>query len=79
MGEDVAERNVVDGAAEIDELGHAAEDAAVGFEGEVGGRDALGGLVVEVVVEQDGAEDGALGVDGGGEAALELDGCCGHG
>ncbi len=80
LGEDVAEGDVVDGAAEVGELGHAAEDAAVRLEGEVGLGDALGGLVVEVVVEQDGAENGALGVDGGGKAALELEVCCcGHG
>ena len=31
----------------------------------------FGGLVVEQAVEQDGAEDGALGVDAGGESAFQ--------
>ena len=61
------------GATGVDELAHAREDALVRVEREIFGGDALGGLVVGGVFEQDGAEDRALGVDAGGQAAFKGD------
>ena len=43
-----------------DELHHLVEDAAVRVAEEIAGVDHLGGEVERVVVQQDGAEDGAL-------------------
>ena len=69
----VGQGDDVDRAAGVDELAHAREDALVGIEREIVGGDALGGLVVGGVFEQDGAEDRALGVDAGGQAAFKGD------
>jgi hypothetical protein len=44
----------------------------VGVEGEVFRAQDLGGLVVGQVVEQYGAQDGALGVERGGQAAFQV-------
>ena len=70
-GERVGEGNDVDGRTRVCELGHAQEDAAVGIEGEIVGLDRFGGFGVGGVIEQDGAEDGALGRDVGGQAGFE--------
>ena len=69
--ERVGEGNDVDGRARVGELGHAQEDAAVGIEGEIVGLDRFGGFGVGGVIEQDGAEDGALGVEVGRQAGVE--------
>ena len=49
------------------QFAHAAEDAAVLLQAEVVGFQRAGGLDVEAVVEQDGAEHEALGIDIGGK------------
>ena len=69
----VGQGDDVDGAAGVDELAHAREDALVGIEREVFGLDAFSGFVIGGVFEQDRAEDGALGVDAGGQAAFKGD------
>ena len=56
--------------AALVELAHALEDAAVLLQAEVVGLERAGGLDVEAVVEQDGAEHEALGVDIGGQSFL---------
>ena len=53
----------VDGARRLGELHHARVDAAMGVEREIFGAQMFGGIVVGVIVEQDGAEDRALGFD----------------
>ena len=72
-GEFFTEGDDVDDVVAVDELAHAGEDALVGGEREVLRAEGAGGLAVGVIVEEDGAEDGAFGVEGGGEAALEFD------
>ena len=70
-GKRVGEGNDVDGRTRVCELGHAQEDAAVRIEGEIVGLDRFGGFGVRGVIEQDGAEDGALGGDVGRQAGFE--------
>src|SRR6185437_11725090 len=72
-GEFFGKGDDIDGATGIDEFRHAGEDALMRVEGEVFGTELFGGLVEGVVVEQNGAEDGALGVNRCGQAALEGD------
>ncbi len=60
----------VDGTAGVLQVAHAGEDAAVSVEGEVVGRE-FGGLVEDEAVEQNGAENGALGFKAGRKSALE--------
>jgi hypothetical protein len=69
----VGQGDDVDRASGVDEFAHAREDALVGIEREVVGGDALGGLVIGGVFKQDGAEDRALSVDRGGQAAFKGD------
>jgi hypothetical protein len=57
----------------VDELAHAGEDPLMGGEGKVIGEERGGGFRVGVIVEEDGAEDGAFSVEGGGKSALEFD------
>ena len=66
----LGEGDHVDGAAHGLQVAHAGEDAAMRVEREVVGLE-FGGLVEEQAVEQDGAEDGALGFDAGGKSAFE--------
>ncbi len=71
-----AEGDEIDGLALFAECGHGLEDAAVGIEEEILWADFFEGGVEGMVIEEDGAEDGALGVeilreraiDGGGES-----------
>ena len=62
-GQLVRQRDDVDGALFVHQLGHAQEDAPVRVERKVVGLEAFGGLGVRGVVEQDGAENGLFGVD----------------
>ena len=79
-GELFAEGDDVDDVIAVDEFAHAGEDALMGGEGKVVGAKEGSGFTVGVVVEEDGAEDGAFGVEGSGEAALKFDvGGSGHG
>ena len=64
----VGDGDAVDAFAAILNLAHACEDAAMFFEAEVAGFERAGSLDVEGIVEQDGAEHEALGVDVGREA-----------
>ena len=57
------ERDDVDGARMFGQLQHARVNAAMGVEREIFGAQMLGGVVESAIVEQDGAEDGALGFD----------------
>ena len=66
----LGEGDHVDGAASVLQIAHAREDAAMRVEREVVGLE-FGGLIEEQAVEQDGAEDGALGFDASGESAFE--------
>ncbi len=56
----LGERDHVNRAAGVLQIAHAGEDAAMRVEREVVGLE-FGGLIVEQAVEQDRAEDGALG------------------
>ena len=58
-----AERDTVDPFASLVQVGHSREDAAVLFEAEIVGLERSGGLNVEAVVQQNGAEHESLGVD----------------
>ena len=79
-GEFFAEGDDVDDVILVNEFAHAGEDALMGGEGKIVGAQGGGGFAVGVVVEEDGAEDGAFGVEGSGEAALKFDvGGSGHG
>ncbi len=53
------------------ELAHALEDAAVLLQAEIVGFERAGGLNVEAVVEQDGAENESLGVGIGGKTLFD--------
>ena len=57
----------VDGVAEGEEVDHDAVDTLVGVEGEVFGEELGGGVGDGDGVEEHGAEDRDLGLDGGGE------------
>ena len=70
-GQLVGQRDDVDGALGVDQLAHAQEDAAMRVEREVVGFEVFGGLGVGRVVQQDGAEDGLLGVDIRGQSGVE--------
>ena len=61
----------VNRAASLLQIAHAREDAAMGVEREVVGLK-FGGLIVQHVVEQDRAEDGALGFKCSREAAFQI-------
>ena len=63
----VGHGDAVDLFAALVQFAHAPEDAAVLFEAEVVGFERAGRLDVEAVVQQDGAEHEALGIDIGGE------------
>ncbi len=79
-GELFAEGDDVDDVVAVDELAHAGEDALMGGEGEVIGTEGGRGFAPGLIVEQDSAEDGALGVERGGQPALKFDiGGGGHG
>ena len=64
------ERDHVNRASGVLQIAHAREDAAMSVEREVVGLE-LGRLIEDQVVEQDRAENGALGFNGGGKSALE--------
>ena len=53
------------------QFAHAPEDAAVLLQAEIVGLQGAGGLDVEAVVEQDGAEHEAFGVHVGGKAFFD--------
>ncbi len=72
-GELFADGDDVDHVVAVDEFAHAAEYALMRGKREVLGAQERGGFAVGMIVEQDGAEDGALGVQRGGKAALEFD------
>ncbi len=57
------QRDDVDGPRGLGEVHHAGINTAMGVERKVFRAQMLGGIVVGVIVEQDGAEDGALGFD----------------
>ena len=57
------QRDEVDRIVALAERDHAVEDAAVRVAKEVARVDELGGVVERVVVDQDRAEDGFLGVE----------------
>ncbi len=59
----VGDRDAVDAFAALLQLAHALEDAAVLLQAEVVGFERSGGLDIQAVVEQDGAEHEALGID----------------
>ena len=66
--EGVHDGDEVDGVAEGEEVDHDAVDALVGVEGEVFGEELGGGVGDGDGVEEHGAEDRDLGLDGGREA-----------
>ena len=70
-GQLVGEGDDVDGAAGVDQLAHAQEDAAMRVEREVVGLDGFGGLGVGGVIEQDRAQDGLFRVDVRGQSGIE--------
>jgi hypothetical protein len=53
----------VNGPRRLGEVHHARVDAAVRVDGEIFGPEVLSGVVESVIVEEDGAQDGTLGVD----------------
>ena len=57
----------------VDELAHAGKDALMGGEREVVSAQVGGSFAPGLIVEQDGAEDGALGVKRGGKPTFEFD------
>jgi hypothetical protein len=65
------ERDEVDGLLGFAERDHLQENAAVLIEKEIFGAQILDGGVERVIVEQDGAEDGAFGVKIIGQWAFE--------
>ncbi len=67
----LGQRDHVDRPAGLLQLAHARIDAAMRVEREIVAGEMFGGLVVEGVVEQDGAEDRALGFHADGKSALE--------
>ena len=67
----IGDGDAVDLLAALLQLAHAPEDAAVLFQAEVVGLERAGGLDVEAVVEQNGAEHEALGIDIGGKTLLD--------
>ena len=66
----LGEGDHVNRAAGVLQVAHAGEDAAMRVEREVVGLE-YSGLVEEQTLHQDGAEDGALGVDAGGKTAFQ--------
>ena len=70
-GQLVRQRNNVDSALLVHQLGHAHKDALVRVERKVVGLEPLGSLRVSGVVEQDGAKDGLFGVDIRRQAGVE--------
>ncbi len=72
-GKLLAEGDDVDDMVAVDELAHAGEDTLMGSEGEVIGAEGGSGFAPGLIVEQDSAEDGALGVERGGQPALKFD------
>ena len=70
-GQLVGQGDDVDGALRVHQLAHAQEDAPVRVEREVVGFELFRGLGVGGIVQQDGAEDGLLGVDVRGQAGIE--------
>src|ERR1019366_6852312 len=66
----VGDGDAVDSFAAILEIAHAFEDAAMLLQAEVLGFESAGGLDVESVVEEDGAEHEALGVYVGRKSLL---------
>ena len=59
----IGDGDAVDLLAALVEVAHALEDAAVLLQAEIVGLERAGGLDVEAVVQQNGAEHEALGVD----------------
>ena len=59
----VGHRDAVDALAALVQFADAGEDAAVLFQAEIVGLQLAGGLYIKAVVEQDGPEHEALGVD----------------
>ena len=70
-GQLVGQGDDVDGAAGVDQLAHAQEDAAMRVEREVVGLEDFGGLGVGGVVEQDGAQDGLFRVEVRGQSGFQ--------
>ena len=69
----LGEGDDVDGAVGLGELGDALVDAAMRVEEKVLGLEGRERFVLQGVVEQNGAEDGALGFRTGGETAIETE------
>ena len=63
----------VDGPVGLGELGDALVDAAMGVEEKVLGLEGGERFVLQGVVEQNGAQDGALGFRTGGKTAIETE------
>ncbi len=66
------QRNDVDGTPGGVQVHHPRENTAVRVEREVVGVQRFRRLVVAVSVQQDGAKNGPLGVNGGGQAAVDV-------
>ena len=73
------QRNDVDGPRRLGQIHHARINAAVRVDGKVFGLQVLGGVVEGMIIEQDRAEDGALGfnvrretADGGFESGHDV-------
>ena len=69
----LGEGDDVDGAVGLGEIGDALVDAAMGVEEKVLGLEGREGFVLQGVIEQNGAEDGALGFRTGGKTAIETE------
>ena len=69
----LAEGDDIDDVIAVDELAHPGKDTLMGGEGEVLNVQGGGGFAPGVIVEQDGAEDGALRVQRGGKPAFKFD------
>ncbi len=74
----LGERHQVDGLLRFAESDHLLVDAPVMIVEEILGLELLDGGVEGVVVEQDRAQDAALGLDVLGQGTFERCGCCGH-
>ena len=74
----LGEGDDVDRAVGLGELGDALVDAAMRVEKKVVGLEGRERFVLQVVVQQNGAEDGALGFWTGGKTAIETEIGCRH-
>ncbi len=70
-GQFIGQRHNIDRPLRVHQLGHAQEDAPVRVERKIVRVDLLGGFRVRRIVQQNGAENGLLGVDIGGQSGVE--------